>query len=217
MVVSVAYRLAPEHPFPAGLEDVYASMQWLLANPGELQMDGARIAAAGDSAGGNLLTVACHLARERGGRLPICQVLIYPVATSLDQTESQAAFADGYYLTARSMRWFFNHYASASGLDAIQNPLIFPLLIDDLRGMPPALVVTAEYDPLRDEGEVYAARLREAGVPVTMTRYPGMIHGFLSLLPPLAPREELVQEVATYLQTAFAQVEQGSAGAVAPR
>lgn len=99
------------------------------------------------------------------------------------------------------MRWFYGHYSSAP--DAAENPLIYPMLIDDLRGMPPALVVTAEYDPLRDEDEAYAQRLKEAGVPVTCTRYPGMIHGFLSVLPPLGPREELVQEVGEYLQEAF--------------
>lgn len=201
MVVSVAYRLAPEHPFPAGLEDTDASMQWLLAGAATLRIDGTRIAVGGDSAGANLLTVACHLARDRGARLPICQILIYPVTMPLGSTESQTAFSDGYFLTARSMIWFFNHYSSTP--DALQNPLIFPQLIDDLRGMPPALIVTAEYDPLRDEGEAYAKRLKEAGVPVIRTRYPGMIHGFLSLLPPLGPREDLVQEVAAYLQAAF--------------
>jgi acetyl esterase len=203
-VVSVDYRLAPEHPFPAGLDDTDASLGWLLANAASLSIDPARVAAAGDSAGANLLTVACNRARDRGDRLPICQVLVYPVTGPLGCTDSQTAFSEGYFLTERSMHWFFTQYAPFPG--ALENPLILPLLIDDLRGMPPALIVTAEYDPLRDEGEAYARRLQEAGVPVTCTRYPGMIHGFLALLPPLDTRDDLVREMAAYLRNVLDSV-----------
>lgn len=204
MVASVAYRLAPEHPFPAGLDDAYAAMQWALTHASEIRADADRIAVGGDSAGANFATEVCYLARERGGRLPIRQVLIYPITMPLAQTKSQELLAEGYNLTAAGMRWFLNHYAPAP--DAAQNPLVFPMLIGDLKGMPPALIVTAEYDPLRDEGEAYAQRLREAGVPVTLTRYPGMIHGFLTLLPPMDPRGDLVHEVSDYLNVAFTRV-----------
>lgn len=205
VVVSVGYRLAPEYPFPAGLEDAHASLQWVLSHAAEMAIDGERIAAAGDSAGANLLTVACHLARQRGGRLPVCEILIYPVTQPPGMSTSEREFGDGYFLTTRGMRWFLNHYA-AGAAGARENPLIFPILIDDLRGMPPTLIMTAEYDPLRDEGEAYADRLREAGVPVVCRRYPGMIHGFLSLLPPMDAREQLIQEVADYLRGALAGV-----------
>ena len=178
-VVSVDYRLAPENKFPAAPEDAYAVTRWLADNGAEIGVDPQRIAVAGDSAGGNLATVVALMARDRGGPALAFQLLVYPVADFGFDTDSYRENADGYLLTEKMMRAFWNHYLGdeAEG----DHPYASPLRAERLDALPPAFVVTAEFDPLRDEGEAYAARLAEAGVPTTARRYDGMIHGFFSM------------------------------------
>ena len=177
VVVSVDYRLAPEHKFPAAADDCYAATQWVAANAASLGIDPARLAVAGDSAGGNLAAVVALMARDRSGPAIAFQLLVYPVTgTPWDGRRSYVDNGDGYVLTRLWMEWFTNHYART---DADRtDPYLAPLAAADLSGLPPAHVITAEFDPLRDEGEAYAARLTAAGVPTTSTRYAGQIHGF---------------------------------------
>jgi acetyl esterase len=179
IVVAVDYRLAPEHKFPAAVEDCYAAALWAAENAASLGVDAARVAVAGDSAGGNLAAVVSLLAKQRGGPPLAHQALIYPVTDFDFQRPSYQENAEGYLLTRQAMEWFWRQYLNddAEGAD----PLASPLRAPDLRGLPPATVITAEYDPLRDEGEVYAERLAQAGVPTTCVRYLGQIHGFISL------------------------------------
>ena len=178
-IVAIDYRLAPEHKFPAGLQDCHAAIRWLAAHGGDLGIDPRRIAIAGDSAGGNLAAAVTLMARDRGGPSLAFQLLVYPVTHHAFDTPSYRQYGDGYLLTAEGMRWHWNHYLpdAAAGLD----PLASPLLAPDLRGLPPALVIVAECDPLRDESEAYARRLAAAGVPVECKRYDGMLHAFFTL------------------------------------
>ncbi len=186
-VASVEYRLAPEAPFPAPLEDCYAALHVLALRAGELGLDGTRLAVAGDSAGGNLAAATALLARERQGPALRYQALIYPCLDPECASGSAQAFAAGYLLRRDNMQWFWNQYVPKAGERA--NPLVTPLKAS-LAGLPAATVVTAEFDPLRDEGEAYADRLRGAGIEVTARRYLGMIHGFASMpyLTPVANR-----------------------------
>jgi acetyl esterase len=202
VVVSVDYRLAPEHKFPAAAEDCYAATAWAAGNAASLGADPARVAIGGDSAGGNLTAVVAIMARDRGGPRLRHQLLVYPVTDATFDTPSYRENATGYFLETDGMRWFWNHYLTG---DADRtNPLASPLR-GDLRGLPPALVITAEYDPLRDEGEAYAARLREADVPVTLTRYHGMIHGFFGMGALLDQGKAAIREAAAALRAAFAR------------
>jgi acetyl esterase len=177
VVVSVDYRLAPEHNFPAASDDCLAATQWVADNAAALSGDAGRIMVAGDSAGGNLAAVTALRARDENGPRVIGQMLIYPVTDYFQPaTRSMTENAEGYGLTRDGMIWFWNHYVHSAG-DGV-HPHAAPLRAATLAGLPPALVVTAQYDPLRDEGEHYAARLREHGVPVEMKRWDGMNHGF---------------------------------------
>ena len=178
-VVSVDYRLAPEHKFPAAVDDAWAATRWVVAHAGELAVDASRLAVGGDSAGGNLAAVVALLARGKGAPAIAVQVLIYPVADLVGETRSYRDFAEGYLLTREGMRWFIAHYltAEAEAVDWRASPL----RAQSLAGLPPALIVTAGFDPLRDEGEAYAERLREAGVRVDSVCYGGMIHGFVPM------------------------------------
>ncbi|MCV7194184.1 alpha/beta hydrolase [Mycolicibacterium brumae] len=176
-VLSVDYRLAPEHPAPAAFEDAYAAYLWAVEHAAELGADPARVAVGGDSAGGNLAAVVAQAARDAGDPLPALQLLLYPITDQLATTRSRTLFGAGFLLTALDIAAFINYYLGASELD-LEDPRVSPLRAADLAGLPPALVVTAGFDPLRDEGEAYAERMREAGVAVDLRRYRPMIHGF---------------------------------------
>jgi acetyl esterase len=176
LVCSVDYRLAPEHRFPAALEDAWAATRWVADQAVALGVDPARLAVGGDSSGGNLAAAVALQARRAGLPLTL-QALVYPVTDHRFDTASYDEFADGYGLTGEGMRWFWEQYLGPAGNGSAVEAS--PLRAADLRDVAPALVLTAEADVLRDEGEAYAGRLLAAGVPVTLTRYAGMVHGFL--------------------------------------
>jgi acetyl esterase len=200
VVVAVDYRRAPEHPFPAALEDCLAVTHALQDGVGDLDVDGERVAVAGDSAGGNLAAVvAQHLRRAEPALAH--QALIYPVTDArVGATASYAEFADGHFLTRRDMQYFVDSYAS--GVDPA-DPRVSPLRAPDLAGVAPATVVTAECDPLRDEGEAYAERLRAAGVPVELRRFAGQVHPFVLLAGMIDAAREARAWVAERLRGAF--------------
>ena len=178
-VISVDYRLAPEHPFPAPVKDAIAAFRYVRENAPALEADATRLAVGGDSAGGALAAVVCQALRDAGEAGPAFQMLIYPATDYSRQSGSRAAFAEGYFLTKELMAWFNKAYMPA---DADPTDLrLSPLLAPDFKGLPPAFVLTAGYDPLRDEGRAYADRLIDAGVKTTYVNYPGTIHGFFTL------------------------------------
>ena len=201
VVVSVDYQLAPEHKFPAAPHDCYAATQWVAAHGAALNIDATRIAVGGDSAGGNLAAVVAQMARDQGGPALLFQLLIYPATNFIAKTPSHEENGSGYMLNRQDMSWFTNHYLNTE--DDRTNPLASPALASNLSGLPPALIITAEYDPLRDEGEAYGQQLAEAGVPVTVSRYDGMIHGFMSMGPLFDQGNRGVEEAAAALRTAF--------------
>jgi acetyl esterase len=178
-ILSVDYRLAPEHPFPAAAEDALAAYEWATANAERLGADPGRIGVGGDSAGANLAAATCLAARDTGIASPAMQLLIYPVAETAGTARSRQTFAEGFMLTRADMDWFEGHYLPP-GVDR-DDPRVALLGAGDLSDLPPAYVATAGFDPLRDEGEAFAQRLREAGVPVALRRHPGLIHTFLNL------------------------------------
>ncbi|GAB2743474.1 alpha/beta hydrolase [Nocardioides pakistanensis] len=178
VVVSVDYRLAPEAPFPAAVDDALAATRWVgdrLADFG----GSSTLAVAGDSAGGNLAAVVAQQLRDAGGPAIAAQLLVYPAVDVTGEYASRLENAEGYFLDLATMAWFMNHYAADAG--AHEDPRLSPLRHHDLSGLPPAVVVTAEYDPLRDEGEAYARELSAAGVKVEVRRFDGMIHGFFDM------------------------------------
>ena len=201
VVVSVDYRLAPEHPFPAAPEDCFAATSWVAANAASINADAGRIAIGGDSAGGNLAAAVAMMARQRSGPALCHQLLVYPVTDHSFDTASYSENAEGYLLSRDSMRWFWGHYLS-SDADG-DNPLASVLRSKDLSGLPPAHVVTAEFDPLRDEGEAYASRLREAGVAITASRFDGMIHGFFTMGAVMDAAVRAVDEASGELRSAL--------------
>jgi acetyl esterase len=178
-VLSLDYRLAPEHPFPAAVEDAWAGFAWASANAAQLGVDPARIGVGGDSAGGNMAAVVSLLAKAAAGPTPAMQLLIYPPTDSAGDLPSRYLFRDGFMLTKGDMDSFERHYLPP-GTDAA-DPRVSILLAPDLSGLPPAYVAIAGFDPLRDEGEAYALRMREAGVQVALRRHPGLIHGFANM------------------------------------
>ncbi len=206
VVVSVGYRLAPEHVFPAAADDCYAATKWVAGNAASIGADPARLAVGGDSAGGNLAAAVAMMARDQGGPAIAFQLLFYPVTDCALDTPSQKEFAaDGYVLSRGDMEWFWNHYLG-SGADAEKtNPYACPLRAKNLAGLPPALVMTASHDPLRDEGERFAQRLISAGVKVTCTRYEGVTHGFISFADALDKGKEGQRQAADALKVAFAR------------
>lgn len=201
VVVSVDYRLAPEHPFPAAVDDCYAATKWVADNGASIGVDPTRIAVGGDSAGGNLAAVVSQMARDKGGPALVYQVLIYPVTDATISTPSYEENADGYLLTKEGMIWFYSHYMKAD--TDRKDPLLSPLHAEDLKGLPPALVLTAEFDPLRDEGEAYVSKLKDAGVAVQHSRYDGMIHGFFWMGGVVSQYQQAITEISSALKTAF--------------
>lgn len=201
VVVSVDYRLAPEHKFPAAPEDCYAATRWVAGHAAEINANAGRIAIGGDSAGGNLTAVVAQKVRDQGGPRLALQLMIYPVTDFTFDRPSIHDYGKGYFLTNEDMNWFSNYYLN-SDADK-KNPLASPMLTANLSGLPAALVITGEYDLLRDEGEAYGKRLKEAGVPVTISRYDGMIHGFLSLEPLSDKGKQAIEECAQALRAAF--------------
>jgi acetyl esterase len=202
VVISVDYRLAPEIKFPGPAEDCYAATRWVEQNAASINVDPGRIAVGGDSAGGNLAAAVSLMARDRGASLPIFQLLVYPVTDRNFDTQSYVNNSEGYQLTRDGMLWYWDHYLKDDA-DAF-NPYAAPLQASDLSGLPPALVITAEYDPLRDEGEAYGRRLEAAGVPTVCKRYDGMIHGFFGMAAVLDKGKQAVEEASSTLQGAFA-------------
>ena len=178
-VLAVDYRLAPEHPFPAAVEDSRAALRWAFANAAALGADPGRVGVGGDSAGGNLAAVVSQLAARDGGPAPALQLLIYPATDFSRRRRSRELFGEGFLLTNSEMDWFETNYLGAERTHA-RDPRASPLLAEDLSGLAPAYVVTAAFDPIRDEGEEYAEALRAAGTPVTLRRFPGFIHAFIA-------------------------------------
>ncbi|MFL5882649.1 MAG: alpha/beta hydrolase [Actinomycetota bacterium] len=201
VVVSVDYRLAPEHRWPAAVEDAYAATEWASRNAAALGGAQHRLAVAGDSAGGNLAAVVALGARDRGGPTIAFQLLVYPVLDAAGDTASWREYADGYHLTADGMRWYWDHYLG--GADGAA-PDASPLRAAFVGGLPPALVIGAEYDILRDEGEAYAARLAEAGVDASASRHAGVVHGFVRWRAVTGAAGDALQEAATALRSALA-------------
>ncbi len=181
-VLSVDYRLAPEHKAPAGSEDAYAAYLWAREHAAELGADPARVAVGGDSAGGNLAALVSIRARDEKESPPALQLLLYPVTDYQTQTRSQTLFAHGFFLTRRDIDWFRNQFLGGASVDEA-DPRVSPLLADDLSGLAPALVVTAGFDPLRDEGRGYAEAMGQAGVPVDHREYGSLVHGFANFFP----------------------------------
>lgn len=197
IVVSVDYRLAPEDPFPAAAEDVYAATNWAYEIRESLGGGTGPIGIAGDSAGGNLAAVCCLMARDRGGPKIGTQVLIYPILDCDLETSSYRYFADGYFLTRDAMRWFWDQYCRDP--QDRKQAYVSPLRAESLADLPPALILTAEFDPLRDEAEAYAKRLQESGVAAKAIRYDGMIHGFTRRFQLLEEAHDALRETAEFI------------------
>jgi acetyl esterase len=201
VVISVDYRLAPEHPFPAPVEDALAALAWVSEHADELGGDPARIAVAGDSAGGNLAAVVAQIARDTGGPAVCFQLLIYPVTDYEFDSISMNDNAEGYLLSRAAMQWFYSHYLTDPAEGA--NPLVSPVRASDLSGLPPAYVITAEFDPLRDQGVAYAIAMRSAGTPVAGRTYEGMFHGFLSMIEWVEAGKVAFDDAVAALRDAF--------------
>jgi acetyl esterase len=198
VVVSVDYRLAPEHKFPAAVDDAYAATAWVADNAAALGADPVRLAVGGDSAGGNLAAAVSLMARDASAPRICYQLLIYPATDAAMRHESIARFAEGYVLTRSTMRWFYEQYLRSP--DDAADWRVSPLVAPDLAGLPPALVMTAGYDPLCDEGDAYAERLAGAGVPVEHRRFSGQIHGFVTNGKIIRAAEVALDEAAAALK-----------------
>jgi acetyl esterase len=192
-VVSVDYRLAPEHPFPAGVDDALAALEWVAENE-----PGSRLAIGGDSAGGNLSAVTAQAWRGREPQLA-AQLLLYPATDMLNERPSMDENAEGLLLTRDDMEWFHGHYLGEDGSKA-SDPRVSPALAEDLSGLPPALVYTAQYDPLRDDGDAYAEALSTAGVKVIHRRFDGLVHGFFALGPLSSAAQKAVDQICDDLR-----------------
>jgi len=200
LVVVPGYRLAPEHPFPAAIDDCYAAVRWVAGHADEIGADPARLAVGGDSAGGNLAAGVALRARA-GGPALVGQLLVYPNTDQLADDQSMRAADDPFLFNRRSVAWYRDHYLADSA-DAA-SPLASPLRAGSLAGLPPALVITAEYDPLRDQGEAYARRLADEGVPAELSRYPGMAHGFFTMAGTVDASRAAIAQAASRLRAWF--------------
>ena len=203
LVVAVDYRLAPEHKFPAAAEDAIAATRWIAANATRLGIDAQRLAVGGDSAGGNLAAVVTLEARDRGGPRLVHQLLVYPGTDMRMGWPSAERHAEQLPLTRAGMRWFIAHYLRSAADEADWRAS--PLRAANFGGLPPALVITAGFDPLCDEGEAYAKALRSAGVPVLHERFEGQIHGFLSMGRIVADSGRAIALAASALRQSFAR------------
>lgn len=200
VVVAVDYRLAPEAKFPGPVNDAYTALEWVASNAQALHIDPNKMAVAGDSAGANLATVMCIKSRDEGGPSVKHQLLIYPVTDGAMDTVSYTENGEGYMLSKDTMTWFFGHYADVSDR---QNPWVSPIRAESLAGLPSATVITAEFDPLRDEGEAYAAKLKAAGVNTLLKRFDGQVHGFFTMTDMMPEAAEAVALCASELKTAL--------------
>jgi acetyl esterase len=200
IVVSVAYRQAPEYKYPAATDDAYTALKWVMANARQLDGDPSRVAVGGESAGGNLATVACLKIRDARERMPVAQLLVYPVTDNRMNTPSYQENANAKPLNAAMMPWFWHHYLEHQSQGS--EPYASPIQAD-LSGLPPATVLTAEFDPLRDEGEAYARQLLDAGVPVFAKRYDGVTHEFFGLAGVVPTAKQAVDDAAKALKEAF--------------
>ncbi len=200
-VVSLGYRLAPENKFPAAVEDSFAGLAWAAEHAAELGIDRTRLAVGGDSSGGNLAAATALMARDRGFPALVHQLLVYPNTDYQSDTSSMREMTDEHFFNPHAIRWYWGMYLAEPGDGA--SPLASPLLAPDLSGLPPATVITAEYDPLRDEGELYAARLEQAGVPAEVIRYDGMMHGFFTMVGILDTARAAAATAAGRLRQAF--------------
>lgn len=193
VVISVEYRLAPEHPFPAGVEDALAAYRWVREHAAALDVDPGRLAVAGDSMGGTFAAVLCQHTRDHELPMPALQVLLYPGLDATLSSPSQQTFAHGYFLTAATVRWFLSHYLADE--DHRWDVRASPLFAARLHGLPPALIITAGHDPLRDDGRLYAERLERAGVTVRYRCETGLIHGYVSLTGVIAEARRAVDRM----------------------
>lgn len=201
MVVAVDYRLAPEWKFPAAVDDSFAALQWVATNATAIGADPARVAVGGDSAGGNLATVCALMARNAGAPKLAYQLLIYPCTAPEPETPSHHRFADGYILTRQTITWFYKQYLRSP--KDMQDFRFGPLIADDLSQLPPSFILVAGFDPLRDEGVQYAARLIEAGNAVNLVNMPGMVHGFILMNGALDGAVQALEQSAAALRSAF--------------
>jgi acetyl esterase len=199
LVVAVDYRLAPEHPYPAAIEDAYAATCWAADNAVSLHADPKRLAVIGDSAGGALATVVSMMARDKGGPEISLQVLIYPITDYNFDTPSYSKNAQGYMLSRELMQWFWNHYLE--DITVAGHPYVSPLRAQNLDGLPQAMILTAEYDPLCDEGRAYAHKLQANGIDTTYSHYEGMIHGFIRMTTRLDQAQKALEEVSNKIKS----------------
>ncbi|HEX2782398.1 MAG TPA: alpha/beta hydrolase [Ilumatobacteraceae bacterium] len=200
IVVSVAYRMAPEHRFPVAAHDCFAATRWVAANAASLGGDAGRLAVCGDSAGGNLSAVVSHMARDAGGPALAFAALIYPAVDMTAEGGSMTDNAHGYFLEEETMQWFMGHYLSP---EERTHPMSSPLLNTDLSGLPPCFIATCEYDPLRDQGEAYGAALRASGVAAENKRYDGLIHLVINMTGVVEGGRTLLADVGSRLRTAL--------------
>lgn len=203
IVISVEYRLAPEHKFPSAVDDAYESLEWVASHADELGIDASKMAVGGDSAGGNLATVACLISKERSGPKVVHQFLLYPSTGPAADYPSMTENAEGYLLTKDMMSWFQKHYIENP--EDQTNPYLSPILSENLEDLPPATILTAQFDPLRDVGIAYAEKLKEHGVAVYHRNYDDLIHGFANFTSFVPEAREAVAEGAEQLKKAFAQ------------
>jgi acetyl esterase len=201
--VAVSYRLAPENKFPAAVNDCYAGAAWIASHAAELGLDPARLAVGGDSSGGNLAAAVTLKAKAAGGPAFVHQLLVYPNTDAAADTESMRDVVDEHFFNKNAIAWYWGMYLATP--EDGKNPLASPLLAADLSGLPPATVLTAELDPLRDESELYAKKLADAGVPAEIIRYDGMIHGFFTMVGILDAAREAIDTAADRLSRAFAR------------